>query len=65
MEKPLLWGVVAILGVILFSIVYTVNEAKKECRINNDCKTSQYCGSDFKCHDFPVVEKEVVKEITK
>ncbi len=59
------WGIAAILAFFLVSLIYTVNQAKKECKINKDCSGNQYCGSDFKCHDAPVVEKEITKEVVK
>jgi len=64
-EKGLYWGIAAVLGVFLFSLIYTVNQSKKECTMNKDCSGSEYCGSDFKCHDFPAIEKEVSKEVVK
>jgi len=31
-----------------------------ECNLNSDCPENNYCGSDFKCHSFPVIENTIV-----
>ncbi|MEM3126945.1 MAG: hypothetical protein QW331_02665 [Candidatus Woesearchaeota archaeon] len=64
-ENGFWWGLAAVVVIIGFAVIYSINQSLKECSSNIDCKTNQYCGSDFKCHDFPVVEKEVVKEVVK
>ena len=47
--------------VILLIIVLGVERSGRECNGNDDCKNNQYCGSDFKCHNHPVIEKNVVR----
>jgi len=34
---------------------------RRECNSNSDCSQDQYCGSDFSCHNIPVIEKTIVK----
>ncbi len=54
-----LWsgGFVA-LAVLAFSIIgglFVANavQASRECSLNKDCGVTNYCGSDFKCHEYP------------
>ncbi len=45
-----------IIGVII-GVFTNIEKLTAECTSNNDCNNSQYCGADYKCHDFPVIEK--------
>lgn len=56
-------GVVVILLiiVIIFIIAWGVSKSGRECSNNVDCGTDRYCGSDFRCHDIPAIEKTVVE----
>lgn len=40
-------------------IKYT--EGRAECKLNSDCPSNNYCGSDLKCHQFPTVQNTIVK----
>lgn len=52
-------GLLAVLIVII--LVYGVyNFAKSDCRSNSSCSDDEYCGSDFECHKFPVIEKTII-----
>ena len=60
--------VVVIIGVII-GILILVNHLAffaqnfiHECRDNQQCSGNQYCGSDFKCHDFPITNQNIVQE---
>jgi hypothetical protein len=53
----LILGVILILVIIFWAISYS----GRECNRNEDCKDKFYCGSDFKCHEFPIIIKEVTK----
>ena len=60
------WGAFFVIAIIAMSIggaatILKVMEGKKECQFNSDCSNSNYCGSDFRCHPFPVVENTIVK----
>ncbi len=60
------WGAFFIIVIIAFSIggaatILKVMEGRKECKLNSDCQANNYCGSDFKCHQFPVIENTIVK----
>lgn len=35
-------------------------EGMHECNFNSDCSSTSYCGSDFRCHTYPVVSTTVV-----
>ncbi len=50
-------GFVALV-VLAFSIIgglFVTNavQATRECNLNTDCSELTYCGSDFKCHEYP------------
>ena len=51
--------IILVLIIIIAAIVWLVSLGGRECSKNEDCKAQQYCGSDFSCHDFPVIEKTV------
>jgi len=51
--------VIILIVIILLGWLIKVNS--RECNSNKDCKEDQYCGSDFSCHQIPVIEKTVVK----
>lgn len=61
-----MWGAFVVIVIIAFSIagaatVLKVVEGRKECKVNSDCQSNNYCGSDFKCHPFPAIENTIVK----
>ncbi len=61
-----MWGAFIVIVIIAFSIagsatIMKVMEGRKECKLNSDCTENNYCGSDFKCHQFPVIENTIVK----
>jgi len=54
-------GIFMIVVVVAFSVVgavtlYRIFDVQKECKVNSDCASESYCGSDFKCHPFPRIE---------
>ncbi len=56
-------GLIAIV-IILVALVFIgwlINVNNRECNSNADCEEEQYCGSDFSCHNIPVIEKTVIK----
>jgi len=53
-------AVVSILLVIAVLALLT-ERFNRECNSNNDCSKEQYCGSDFSCHDIPIIQKDTVK----
>ncbi|MBW2976750.1 hypothetical protein KY347_04865 [Candidatus Woesearchaeota archaeon] len=50
-----------IIVVVLIFIGWLVSFSSRECRTNSHCADGFYCGSDFACHQIPVIEKTVVK----
>lgn len=63
MNKKADAGLTAIV-IILIAVVFIgwlVNLGSRECNSNKDCEEEQYCGSDFACHNMPIIEKTVVK----
>ncbi len=61
-----MWGAFVVIVIIAFSIagaatVLKVIDGSKECKLNSDCQADNYCGSDFKCHIFPNIENNIVK----
>ncbi len=60
-----MWGAFFVIAIIAFSIagaaaVLKVMEGVKECKVNSDCHSDAYCGSDFKCHPFPMIQNTIV-----
>lgn len=55
-----LTAIVIILIVLVF-LGWLVKIGNRECNSNKDCEEDHYCGSDFSCHQIPVIEKTVVK----
>jgi len=47
--------------IIVVFIGWLINLKSKECRSNSDCGPERYCGSDFACHQIPIIEKTIVK----
>ena len=55
-------GTVIIIVIILALFFgWLINLNQRECRSNKDCKSESYCGSDFACHEFPVIQKTIVQ----
>ena len=50
-----------ILSAAIFVIFWIIDFSSKECRSNANCNDGFYCGSDFACHQIPVIEKTLVK----
>lgn len=52
-----------VLGVLLILILmgWGIGRASRECNTNDTCGANRYCGSDFKCHDIPIIKEVVVK----
>ena len=60
------WGAVFVIAVIALSgagaaSILRYMDGAKECKLNNDCRSTAYCGSDFKCHEYPNIQQTVVK----
>ena len=52
---------VLLIVIIIIIIVWLAGMAGRQCRRDTDCGTERYCGSDFKCHNIPVIEKTVIE----
>ena len=52
-------GLTAIVIVIvaLVFVGWLININSRECNSNGGCNDNEYCGSDFSCHQIPVIEK--------
>lgn len=64
MNKKADGGLTAIV-IILIAVIFLgwlVNVRNRECNSNKDCEENQYCGSDFACHQIPIIEKTVYKQ---
>jgi hypothetical protein len=53
--------IIVVVVIIVIFLGWLVNFNSRECRSNTDCSNGFYCGSDFACHQVPVVEKTIVK----
>ena len=59
------WGAFVMILVFSLSVagataIMKYTEGMHECNFNSDCSDTSYCGSDFRCHSYPVVNKTVV-----
>ena len=50
---------VLIVVAILIFLGWLINFNSRECSSNSQCKEGFYCGSDFSCHQIPVIEKTI------
>jgi hypothetical protein len=48
---------IIVIIIVVLALGWLVNEGWKECRVDSDCKSGQYCSSKFECNDIPVIEK--------
>ena len=53
-------GMFLIVALIALVFVWYVNISQRECSSNKDCNFESYCGSDFSCHPYPVIQKTEV-----
>lgn len=49
--------IIIVVVIILAFVGWLVGVGNRECNTNNDCGKGSYCGSDFACHEIPVIEK--------
>ena len=54
-------GIIFLVVIIIFFIGWLINFNQRECRTNKECGKTSYCGSDFACHEFPVMQQTVVQ----
>ncbi|MDO8480806.1 MAG: hypothetical protein Q7S65_03215 [Nanoarchaeota archaeon] len=48
-------AVIVLIVIIIVFLGWMMKEGWKECQNNSDCKGTEYCGSDFSCHEFKVI----------
>lgn len=53
--------IIVIVVIIILFLTWVVSVNSRECRNNSQCDKGFYCGSDFACHQIPVIEKTIVK----
>ena len=53
--------IIAIVIIAVLFLGWIINLNQRECRGNKDCGSEAYCGSDFSCHSFPTIQKNVVE----
>jgi len=51
------WIIIAIIMVGSVVLLYKNTVGARECRNDSDCPSNNYCGSDFACHQFKIVEQ--------
>ncbi|HLC97143.1 MAG TPA: hypothetical protein VJH97_07545 [Candidatus Nanoarchaeia archaeon] len=54
---------IVIIVVILVFLGWLVNLSQRQCQSNKDCDRDFYCGSDFACHQIPIIERETTPVI--
>ena len=47
--------------IIAVFLGWLISFTSKECRSNSQCPRDNYCGSDFSCHQIPIIEKTAVE----
>jgi len=52
--------VILIILIVIIVIGWLIKIGNRQCDHNNDCGKEHYCGSDFQCHEFQIIEKDVV-----
>ena len=52
-----LTAAVLITLIIAVFLGWLINFNSKECRSNSQFQSGYYCGSDFSCHEMPVIER--------
>ncbi len=59
MNKKADGGLTAIVIIIIIIVFlgWLVNLGGRECSSNKDCREDSYCGSDFNCHEIPIIER--------
>lgn len=60
-KKSEMFSLVLIVLILVVFLGWLINFNSKECRSNSQCDEGFYCGSDFSCHQIPVIEKNIVK----
>ena len=53
--------IVLVIIIVLFFFGWLINLSQRECRTNRDCDSESYCGSDFACHQYPVIQRTIVQ----
>ncbi len=53
--------ILLIVVVLVLFFGWLISFTSKECRSNSQCPKDNYCGSDFSCHQIPVIEKTAVE----
>ena len=56
-----LTATVLIVLIVTVFLGWLITFSSKECRSNSQCKYGYYCGSDFSCHEMPVIEKTLTQ----
>jgi len=52
---------ILVIVIVAVFVGWLIDFNSKECRSNANCNDGFYCGSDFACHQIPVIEKTLVK----
>lgn len=57
--------ILIVITFILFAVMgfggWLIDLSSRECRSDKQCPGDNYCGSDFACHQIPVIEKTIVQ----
>jgi len=54
-------GIAVLITVIVLIVLWwLLGFATRQCSYDSQCLSDNYCGSDFKCHQFKTVEKTVL-----
>ena len=56
-----LTATVLIVLIVAVFLGWFINFNSKECRSDSQCQYGYYCGSDFSCHEMPVIERTLTE----
>lgn len=54
-KKGEIVSIITLVILVLVIVGYGIKVSTRECSSNSDCKDTQYCGSDYECHDQKII----------
>lgn len=55
-KKGAAFAIVLVVIIIVVAVFWVIDFFQRGCNQDTDCPTNYYCGSDFECHEFKIVE---------
>ncbi len=60
-RAEVLTATVLIVLIVAVFLGWFITFSSKECQSNSQCQYGYYCGSDFSCHEMPVIERTLTE----